>query len=98
MHGTQPTMMMWINHSDTYMSDSEYLSKKEVEHKVASATALLEELLGQDYIPIVLILCCRLTLKYSLDIHWVLATIQQGYYNELPPAITDDSGNVKFNS
>jgi len=80
------------------MTDNNYPTKEEVEGKVASATALLEELLGQDYIPIVLILCCRMALRYSLDIHWVLATIQTGYYNELPPTNTYDNGDVKFDS
>jgi len=80
------------------MSEDNYPTKQEVEDKVANATFFLEELLGQDYIPILLIMCCRMALKHSLDIHWVLATIQTGYYNELPPTNTDDNGDVKFDS
>lgn len=35
--------------------------------------------LGTDAIPIALIIICKLTFKYQLDIHWIMTALLEGY-------------------
>lgn len=35
--------------------------------------------LGEDAIPIAIIIMCKLVFKYELDIHWVIAALLDGY-------------------
>jgi hypothetical protein len=50
-----------------------------------------------DIIPIVIILMCRITVKYNLDINWLINTIVMGYNNELPPE-PDMNGVQRYDS
>ena len=62
----------------------------EVESVVTKHMERLENELGSDMVPILIIIMCRSCVKYNLDIEWVTATIKMGYNNELPPDFTED--------
>ena len=58
---------------------------------------LLEAELGEDIVPIVIILLCRIAVKYNLNADWVATTIMMGIKNEMPPPI-DNQEVFKFDS
>jgi hypothetical protein len=62
----------------------------EVEGAVTKHMERLEHELGNDTIPILIIMMCRFVVKYRLDIDWIVGTIRMGYRNETPPDIDDD--------
>ena len=70
---------------------------REVEATVNEHMSRLETELGNDAVPILIILMCRMAVKYQLDIDWIVGTIRMGYNNEVPPDI-DDEDEVKFDS
>ena len=70
----------------------------DVEKTINKYMTLLETDLGQDVVPITIILMCRVAIKYSLNIDWVLTTIYMGYQNEVPPDIVSEQGKIKYDS
>lgn len=69
----------------------------EIEKHIDKYMTMMEADLGQDIIPIVIILMCRITVKYNLDINWLINTIVMGYNNELPPE-PDMNGVQRYDS
>jgi len=69
----------------------------EIDKHIDKYMTLMEADLGQDIIPIVIILMCRVAVKYNIDINWLVSTILMGYHNELPPDL-DTNGVTKFDS
>jgi hypothetical protein len=76
------------------MTDMDY---REVEGAVTKQMERMEQELGNDAVPILIILMCRMAVKYQLDIDWIVGTIRMGYNNELPPDIDSDEV-IKFDS
>jgi hypothetical protein len=72
-------------------------TSEQINTKIDRYMSLLEAELGNDIVPIVMILLCRVCVKYGLDIHWVIQTILMGYHNEVPPDI-DLNEPVKYDS
>ena len=77
---------------------SNEINPDDLEKILSKYMTLLEEDLGQDIIPITIILMCRVSIKYSLNIDWVLSTIYMGYQNEVPPDIVTERGRIKYDS
>jgi hypothetical protein len=72
-------------------------SDAEIDKHLNKYMNMMEKELGQDIIPIVIIMMCRVAVKYNLNIDWLVTTIIMGYNNELPPEI--DKGEIsKFDS
>lgn len=72
---------------------------REVEATVNEHMSRLETELGNDAVPILIIMMCRFAVKYELDIDWVVGTIRMGYNNEVPPVLSQDEDEpIKYDS
>jgi hypothetical protein len=72
------------------------LDSEEIDKQINRYVNLIEQEIGEDIIPITIIMLCRVMAKYNLDLDWTVSTIIMGYRNESPPEIT--SGPVKYDS
>ena len=82
---------MMINER-TSMLDSE-----EIDKQITRYVDLIENEIGEDIIPITIIMLCRVMAKYNLDLDWTVSTIIMGYRNEVPPDINMGE-KVKYDS
>lgn len=58
---------------------------------------LMEEELGDEHIPMLIVMICKMMFKQELDIHWVLSAIISGYNNVTAPQETIE-GQIKYDS
>jgi hypothetical protein len=73
-------------------------TSQEIDKQIDRYIMLMETEIGEDIIPITMIMMCRIIVKYQLDINWVLQTIMMGYHNEAIPDLPIDMPVVKFDS
>jgi hypothetical protein len=78
-------VLMQSNKEGVKMLDSE-----EIDRQITRYVNLIETEIGEDIIPITIIMLCRLMTKYNLDLDWTVSTIIMGYRNESPPLMQSD--------